>query len=148
MWNNVPENIEDYLGFVYIIENKTKNGKFYVGQKKFWFKKTLPPLKGKKRKRRSLVESDWKTYTGSSNGLNEDIESGDEIVKTILHLCESKFEMNYLETLEQFVRGALLKEECYNGIINVRIGKCPKDFKEKAMVISENVWNNSLIESK
>ena len=58
MWKNKPKNIDDYLGFVYVIENTT-NKKWYVGQKKFWFKKTLPPLKGKKRKRRSLVKSDW-----------------------------------------------------------------------------------------
>ena len=131
MWKNIPKDINDYLGFVYIIENNSKLGddgkpRFYIGQKKFWFKKTLPPLKGKKRKRRSLVESDWLTYTGSSNSLNEDISSGDHITKTILHLCEDKWSMNFIEMVEQVARGVLLTENSYNGIISTRINKCPK----------------------
>ena len=138
MWKNIPDNIEDYLGFVYIINNKDKK-KWYVGQKKFWFKRTLPPLKGKKRKRRKLVESDWKEYTGSSESLNADILTGDKIEKTILHLCETKWEMNYMEALEQFQRKALLEEKSYNGIINIRLGKCPEKRKEDYKIITENI---------
>ncbi len=36
-WINVPEDISQYLGFVYII-TCIPNGKKYVGKKKFWFK--------------------------------------------------------------------------------------------------------------
>ena len=134
MWKNAPDNYDDYLGFVYLIENKT-NGKKYIGQKKFWFKKTLPPLKGKKRKRRSLVISDWMDYTGSSNALNEDIASGHKIVKTITHLCKSKFEMNYIELKEQMDNEVLFDENYYNAMINVRISRPTKllleEWKEK-----------------
>lgn len=130
MWNNVPEKIEDYLGFVYLIENLS-NGKMYIGQKKFWFKKTLPPLKGKKRKRRSLVESDWKEYIGSSEELKKDFAKGDKLKKTILRPCKSKFEMNYFELKEQIDREVLFKEHYYNGIINVRISKPDKLLQEQ-----------------
>ena len=34
-WKNIPEDIEKYLGFVYKITN-LKNGKFYIGQKKYF----------------------------------------------------------------------------------------------------------------
>lgn len=129
MWENEPNNIEDYEGFVYIIE--TEHNKKYLGQKKFWFKRTLPPLKGKKHKRRILKESDWRSYTGSSNELNEDIKNGVKYTKTILHLCKTKWEMNYLELKEQIDRNVLFKEDYYNGIIQVRIGKPSKQILEQ-----------------
>jgi len=53
--------IGDYVGFVYCLTD-TENGKKYIGKKKFTRKITRPPLKGKKRKRRSVAESDWQTY--------------------------------------------------------------------------------------
>lgn len=144
MWENIPDDISPYLGFVYIVKNHSKldsngNPKFYIGQKKFWFKKTLPPLKGKTRKRKSLVESDWKVYTGSSEALNNDIKEGDVITKEILHLCETKWEMNYMEALEQFNRKVLLDSHSYNGIINIRLGNCPKDKIEKYKLITESL---------
>lgn len=36
-WQNQPQDINDYHGFVYLITN-TVNNKRYVGKKKFWFK--------------------------------------------------------------------------------------------------------------
>ena len=63
---------KDYYGFVYIITNRARNKK-YIGKKFFWSKKTLPPLKGKKRKRRTIIESDWRDYYGSSANLTEDV---------------------------------------------------------------------------
>ena len=65
---------EDCEAFVYLITNKT-NGKMYVGKKLAKFKTTKPPLKGKKNKRRGTKESDWKTYWGSSDHLQADVES-------------------------------------------------------------------------
>jgi hypothetical protein len=146
MWINTPEDIEPYLGFVYIIQNHSKLNsdgipKFYIGQKKFWFKKTLPPLKGKTRKRKKLVESDWKEYTGSSELLNADIKNGDSITKTILYLCETKWSMNYCEMIEQVKRQVLLEDDLsYNGIINVRIGRCTIKNREKYKKITEDLF--------
>ena len=106
-------------GFVYLIENLA-NGRKYVGKKLFFFKgfKTV-----KKKKKRILVESDWKTYYGSSNALQKDL---DELGKgnfrrVILHLCTSKSECSYLEMYEQITRKAILLDEYYNDQIRVRV---------------------------
>ena len=119
----VEEVPEQFIGFVYLITNLT-NGKKYIGKKLAQFKKTRPPLKGKKRKRRSTVESDWKSYWGSSDKLLEDIKHlGEEnFTREILHFCTTRGQLSYLEAKEQFDREVLLTEEYYNGIINVRVG--------------------------
>jgi hypothetical protein len=59
--NPVDELPEDCEGFVYLITNLA-DGRKYVGKKLAKFKKTRPPLKGKKNKRREKVESDWQDY--------------------------------------------------------------------------------------
>ena len=55
-------------GFVYNIRNLI-TGQEYIGKKFFYSKRTLPPLKGKKRKRHVVKESDWKKYTSSSDDV-------------------------------------------------------------------------------
>jgi|SRR6056300_244842 len=116
----IPEGIE---GFVYLITN-LKSNKKYIGKKLARFKKTKPPLKGKKNKRRTTVESDWRDYWGSSDHLQADVaELGSKNFKReILYLCSSRGLMSYLEAKEQFEREVLLSEDYYNGIINVRVG--------------------------
>jgi len=113
---------EGYQGFVYLITDKSNN-KMYIGKKGFWSKKTLPPLKGKTRKRRSIVESDWQTYYGSSDMVKQLLlEHGSEnFHREILYLCRTKGEMGYLEAKEQFTRNVLLDDNYYNGIINCKI---------------------------
>jgi hypothetical protein len=95
-----------------------------VGKKLAKFTKTKAPLKGQKRKRKEKVESDWKTYWGSSNHLIEDVKTlGEEnFTREILHFCPSRGIASYLEAREQFERKVLESDEYYNGIINVRIG--------------------------
>jgi hypothetical protein len=106
-------------GFVYLIENLA-NGRKYIGKKLFFFKgfKTV-----KKKKKRILVESDWKTYYGSSNALQKDIDElgKDNFRRDILHLCVSKSECSYLEMYEQITRKAILLDEFYNDQIRVRV---------------------------
>ena len=116
----LPDNIE---GFVYLITNTTNNRK-YIGKKLAKFKKTKPPLKGKKNKRRSKVESDWRDYWGSSDHLIADVEKlgEDKFTREILYMCESRGLMSYLEAKEQFDRRVLETDDYYNGIINVRVG--------------------------
>lgn len=116
--DDIPKGAE---GFVYIITDN--DGKKYVGQKRFFSKRKLPPLKGKTRKRTKIVESDWQKYFGSSDNVKALLEErGPEAFeREILHICYSKGELNYMEMYEQVVRGVLFSEEYHNGIINVRI---------------------------
>jgi hypothetical protein len=114
---------EGYIGFVYLITNLT-TGQKYIGKKLAQFRKTRPPLKGKRLKRRTTVESDWRDYWGSSERLQADIEAlgPEKFTREILYLCKSKAEMSYLEAREQFERRVLELDDYYNGIINVRVG--------------------------
>lgn len=118
--DELPSNCE---AFVYLITNK-KNGMKYVGKKLAKFKTTKPPLKGKKNKRRGTKESDWRTYWGSSDHLQADVETQGEqdFIREILYLCPSRGVASYLEAKEQFERKVLLTDDYYNGIINVRVG--------------------------
>ena len=125
------EDILDYHGFIYRITNTT-NGHDYIGRKYFITIKKRPPLKGKKNKRRETVETDWKVYWGSSPRLLQDIETlgKDNFKREIIHLCSSKGETNYLEAYYQFKENVLLREDNYNGIIQIRLGKnSVKDLK-------------------
>ena len=119
----VEEIPEGYIGFVYIITN-LQTGQKYIGKKLAQFKRIKPPLKGKKLKRRSTVESDWREYWGSSDRLNADVQAlgPENFTREILYYCKSKAEMSYLEAREQFERRVLETDDYYNGIINVRVG--------------------------
>ena len=118
---------ENMFGFIYEITNKV-SGKKYIGKKQCVRKIKRKPLKGKTRNRIDHKESDWKTYTSSSNELNEDIKKhGKENFEfRILKVCGSKWELGYEEIKEQIARDVLRRDDYYNGIINVRIGTPPK----------------------
>lgn len=126
------QTLKDYVGFVYLITEIETDMK-YVGKKLFHRKKTLPPLKGKTRKRRSLVESDWRTYYGSSENVKKALEERGENAyhREILHLCKTKGDCSYLEAKEQFERDVLLRDDYYNGIINCRINAKHLKLQEK-----------------
>ena len=116
------EMINDYVGFVYVITDLS-NKKKYVGKKLFNSTRRLAPLKGKTRKRKVVKESDWKDYFGSSDEVKLLVETNgrESFHREIIHLCNSKGIMSYLETKEQFDREVLLSDEYYNGIINCKI---------------------------
>lgn len=126
--NNLP------YGFIYIITN-TVNGKRYIGKKQIKSVKKLKPLKGKKNKRHREVETDWREYTSSSNDVNEDIKKygKDKFRFEIVRLCQSKFELAYYEAKLQFLNDVLLEEGFYNGIINCRIGRAPKELIQRVV---------------
>ena len=121
VYNALPE---DYYGFVYIITEKETQMK-YVGKKFFYRTKTLPITKTRKRRKQTLVESDWRTYCGSSERVQELVESKglNAFAREILHLCKTKGDCAYYETKEQFDREVLLRDDYYNGIINCRISR-------------------------
>jgi len=114
---------EVYYGFVYCITH-LGTGKKYIGKKFFWSKKTLPITKTRKRRKRLLVESDWRDYYGSNNFLKEEVDNHgkDFFDREILYLCKTKGECAYMEAREQFARDVLISDKYYNGIINCRIG--------------------------
>jgi hypothetical protein len=116
--------VEHAFGFIYQITNNVTNRK-YIGKKQMLTMRKLKPLKGKKKSRRVEKETDWKTYTGSSNELNSDIKKlGKENFSfDILKFCNSKSHLAYEEIKLQIIEDVLLKEEYYNGIINCRLGK-------------------------
>ena len=130
-WNPEYEDIPpEYVGFVYrITDNET--GEMYIGQKRLHKTKTLPITKTRKRRVKTRVESDWRTYHGSSTVIKQQIAEGHagRYRREILRFGYSKGDLSYLETLEQFNQGVLLKKEYLNGIINCRIHK--KHLSEK-----------------
>jgi len=132
MWtfnNEIVEELpETCVGFVYIITNLI-TGRQYIGKKLSKFSKTsykTVTLKNgtkKKKKIKSKIDSDWKTYYGSSIELNEDIEAlgKDNFKREILYYCNSKAECSYIEAREQFTRKVLETDDFYNGQISVRV---------------------------
>lgn len=108
------------FGFVYEITN-TVSGKRYIG-KKFFVKPKYNQVKGKKKK--SIVESDWRTYWGSSKHLLEDIAAlGKEVfTREILFIEETRGMVNYREAKTQFLMEVLESDDFYNGIIAIKIG--------------------------
>ena len=116
---DLPEGV---VGFVYQITNN-ETGRKYIGKKLAQFKKSRPPLKGRRNKRRYKIESDLKEYFGSSDALNEDIEKlgKEKFTRQILFYCKSKAELSYIEAREQFARKVLESDDYYNGHIRVRV---------------------------
>lgn len=110
---------EGYIGFVYMIH--APNGRRYVGKKILWFAKR----KIRKGKRAKLFKapSDWKTYYGSSEELNLDIEAlgAENFKREILVMCKTKTEMSYHEARLQFEYKVLESDDFYNRWISCKI---------------------------
>jgi hypothetical protein len=106
-FTDVPKGME---GFVYVITNLT-NDKKYIGKKNFWTRQ-----KDRKTGRRKTKESDWQSYWGSCDLLIEDVKllGQDKFFREILYLCPHKKSMSYYETMEQFKRDVILREDYYN----------------------------------
>ena len=115
------EVLDNYLGFVYKITNNT-NQKMYIG-KKLLKKPKVRQVKGKKK--RSLVESDWKQYYGSNDELKKDLvnDGPHNFSREILRLCKTKGECNYYEAKIQFSLDVLEKDNYYNTWIMVKVHK-------------------------
>ena len=126
MWiyndNILEETPEEYQGFVYMITELDTNKK-YIGKKFFWKPKILPITKSRKRRVRTRVESDWRTYYGSSKEVQSLVEAKgvDNFKRIIMKLCKTKGECSYYEAKLQFENDVLLNDEFYNEFIGCKI---------------------------
>lgn len=96
---------EGTFGFIYEVLHKP-TGKKYIGKKVLQFNRTLPPLKGQKRKRKVTKESDWAKYYGSHQTIKALIKEGkqDEFERRILRFVPTKKLLTYYEAKELFIR--------------------------------------------
>ena len=106
--SDMPENS---IGFIYKIRKKI-TGEFYIGRKSLYSHRTLPPLKGTKRKRKVVKESNWKEYQSSHAEVKK--WDGDDIEKFILRFCKTKKAMTYYELEEQIKHNVLYESHCLN----------------------------------
>lgn len=108
--------------FVYKITD-TETERFYVGKKIFFSTRKLPPLKGQKRKRTVVKESDWLSYFGSNDKLKALVEKHgpDRFKREILHLCKSKGEASFMEAHEQFAHDVLRRDDSFNDWIILKV---------------------------
>jgi hypothetical protein len=125
----VEEIDEKYTGFVYLITNLVTDKK-YIGKKLSKFSKTnvrtikLKNGTKKKKKIRSKVESDWKTYWSSSKEVIDDVKilGEDKFKREILMFCLSKGTASYFEAKFQMQNEVLEHpDKWYNGIVNCRV---------------------------
>lgn len=132
----VPDEME---GFVYLIENLINNKK-YIGKKNFWERR-----KDRKTGRRKKKESNWKSYNSSCDELIADVkELGvDNFRKTILYLCPHKKSMSYFETLEQFKRNVIMREDYYNTNVEGKFFSSEKENIYGKVIISESTTSHT-----
>lgn len=119
---DIPTNA---IGFVYVVTNK-QTGIHYIGKKLFFSTITKPPLKGKTRKRKIIVESDWATYCGSSETVKAIVQEHglNAFDRKIIHIAYTRTELSYLEMKEQIDNDVLLRpNEYYNAFIGGKINR-------------------------
>lgn len=121
-FNPAEHDTPSLAGFVYLITD-LENGKKYVGKKNLWSTRKLPPLKGQKRRRTKVSESDWQEYFGSNEEVKLLVENDgrERFKREILRLCKSKGEMTYFEMKEQIDREVLFRDDYYNEFIGGKI---------------------------
>ena len=103
IFNDITDFPKDTYGFIYEVVHQP-SGMKYLGKKVLYFNRTLPPLKGQKRKRKVVKESDWKDYYGSHPKIKEllkeckDSNEWQVWEKRILQICKTKKQLTYYET--------------------------------------------------
>jgi hypothetical protein len=129
--NSIEDMPEGVVGFVYEVTH-VSTGMKYIGKKILEHRRTLPPLKGYKRKRKVVKESDWKGYYGSSKVVKDILkEQGDcSMSREILFFAKSKKQMSYYENKLLFERGVIEPDsKYYNDNIEGRYFR--KDLQEE-----------------
>ena len=80
--NSIEDMPADTFGFVYLVTH-TPSGKKYLGKKQLIANRTLPPLKGQKKKRKIQKESDWKTYYGSQAEIKTLVKESQDMLEFV-----------------------------------------------------------------
>jgi len=144
--NDIKDVPEGSIGFIYIIKQKSTNKK-YIGRKMLW-KNSYKTINKKKKK--IIVESDWKSYWSSSPTLTELISDigTDDFTKEIIQFVKSKGMMTYAEEFCLYYFGALETNDWFNNNIRSKIYRswCKPD---EAKELRQNVSNvaEALIEN-
>ncbi|WP_429049134.1 hypothetical protein [Aeromonas hydrophila] len=133
-WEGIPDdiNLDDYEGFIYLIENNDPESKDYgyryLGMKSLHTRAAITTKsspygpKGSKPKR----PSDWETYQGS----NKTVSQWKIVRKKILMFCRTPFECRYREAEMIIKSGALLKQRYKNHLLSrENIGSPSPDMK-------------------
>ncbi len=96
-----------YFGFVYRITRR-KTGRSYIGRKQM-ISIHRKKVAGRTNRKRVQKESKWRTYTGSCEELNKEIETlgKGEFDFEILKFCLNKRDLGYTETMYQFKEDVL-----------------------------------------
>jgi hypothetical protein len=112
---------DDAFGFLYKITDKASD-KFYVGIKQALSKRRLPALKGKKRKRIVIKESDWREYCSSSGEISESVKANkDDYSFEILSFHPSKSSLKYAEAEFLIKNDCFFDDKCHNQMLNLRV---------------------------
>lgn len=118
LWENIPPNIPDYVGFVYKLTH-LPTGRHYIGKKLFY------KSAGKKKGRLMRDVSDWRKYWSSSKDIQALIkeEGTQNFRREILACYKTKGELMIGELAYQLMH--INSPLSMNGILNVRtfIGK-------------------------
>ena len=114
---------EGMHSFVYMITNLDSDKK-YIGKKSLYSTKS-ESIAGRKNKRRTVKESNWKTYWGSCVPLKEDLKrlGKEKFHREILDFCPTKAWATYKEAMYQFKHDVLLSDDWYNGWIDCTINQ-------------------------
>lgn len=87
---------------MYIVHNIDKQKK-YIGSKGFYTK--------------TGNQTNWRTYTGSSKELNQDIKNGDRYVKSVLSIWTTKTDYLYEEIRQLVLTKAIESDWYYNDFL-------------------------------
>jgi hypothetical protein len=129
--------IESWFGFIYRI-TELDTGREYLGKKQFFMMRRVV-VKGRKNKKITYKESDWRKYTGSCKDLNEQIKlkGMDNYKFEIISLHKTKASLYYaevkLQVMEDVMRIRLPDgtKKYYNGQIGAVKFKVPEELKEE-----------------
>lgn len=143
-WKFSPEfDINEWFGFIYRI-TELDSAREYLGKKQFTKMKSKV-IKGRINRKRIISESDWKSYTGSSNTLNEQIllKGKDNFKFEIVSLHKSRGSLHYAEVCIQINEDVLRAKlpngtrKYYNRVIN-GVKYIPPDEVDEEYIIKQS----------